>query len=107
MRYEKIRPIADDFFSSRDEFDGVDRNDETYIDCNQVVNGMPNGPKGICKGVNIGSTSDAATIATLKVRLRGSNAKTNINLTLGEDHSLGLSRIYGDQNNSRTVRLLF
>ena len=105
--FDGIRAIPDAFFTSRASFDGVDRDNETYIDCRQIVNSMPNGPKGICIGVSIDSTSDQATLGTLKVRLRSSNAKTNINLALGEVHELKLSRIYGDQNNSRGVKIFF
>jgi hypothetical protein len=103
--YEAPRAIADAFFTGLSDFDGVDGG-VPYIDCSQKTSNA-SGPKGICKGIHIGSITDSETLAEVKLRFKGSNEIVTFKLTTGVTHNYKLDRIYGNYGNAADVRILF
>ena len=107
LKADAFREIPDAFFTSRSNQDGVDRDGHTYIDCQQKTTTI-RGQRVQCVGIHIGSNTDSAELTTVKLRLKGGNAKGDFNLINGVAYTnMGLDRIYGDYGNASDVKLLF
>ena len=107
LKADAFREIPDAFFTSRSNQDGVDTDGDTYIDCQQKTATI-RGQRVQCVGIHIGSNTDSAELTTVKLRLKGGNAKGDFNLINGVAYTnMGLDRIYGDYGNASDVKLLF
>jgi hypothetical protein len=105
LSFDKFRPIPNAFFDSGTDPDGTD-GEGPFIECNKVHGGSM-GVKAPCRGITIGSTSGAATVATIKMRLRGGSAVDDFILTLNEVHRFDIEKLYGNNGDANDVRILY
>jgi len=104
-KFEANREIPDAFFASGTDEDGRDGS-VPYIDCEKMDTTV-SGQRSMCKGFVIGSASDAAVTATMRLKMRGSNNRVTMRFLVGEPHEIGSRYLYGGIGTAREVFLLY
>lgn len=104
LTFEAPREIPDAFFVSGANQDGKHGN-TPYIDCSRMVADVDK--HGMCRGILIGSASDAAVTATIRCRFVGSAQRVLLRLSVGVEHRLKLAEIYGNEGTARETFLLY